>query len=41
MAYGPNGKAWETLRLSWEGIKILEILRIKSYRPGVGPAHRP
>ncbi len=26
MAYGPNGKAWETLRLSWEGIKILEVL---------------
>lgn len=25
VAYGPNGKAWETLRLSWEGIKILEI----------------
>ena len=25
MAYGPNGKAWETLRLSWEGIKILEV----------------
>jgi len=24
MAYGPDGKAWETLRLSWEGIKILE-----------------
>ena len=25
IAYGPNGKAWETLRLSWEGIKILEV----------------
>ena len=25
MAYGPNGKAWETGRLSWEGIKILEV----------------
>jgi hypothetical protein len=25
MAYGPNGKAWETGRLSWEGIKILDI----------------
>lgn len=25
MAYGPYGKAWETLRLSWEGITILEI----------------
>lgn len=25
MAYGPNGKVWETLRLSWEGIKILEV----------------
>jgi hypothetical protein len=25
MAYGPNGKAWEALRLSWEGIKILEV----------------
>jgi hypothetical protein len=24
MAYGPNGKAWETLRLSWEGVKIIE-----------------
>jgi hypothetical protein len=24
-AYGPNGKAWETLRLSWEGIKIHEV----------------
>jgi hypothetical protein len=25
VAYGPNGKAWETHRLSWEGIKILEV----------------
>lgn len=25
MAYGPQGKVWETLRLSWEGIQILEI----------------
>ena len=25
MAYGANGKAWETGRLSWEGIKILEV----------------
>jgi hypothetical protein len=25
MAYGPDGKAWETGRLSWEGIKILEV----------------
>ncbi len=25
IAYGPHGKAWETLRLSWEGIKILEV----------------
>ena len=25
IAYGANGKAWETLRLSWEGIKILEV----------------
>ena len=25
MAYGPNGKAWETLRLSWEGIEILTV----------------
>ena len=25
MAYGVNGKVWETLRLSWEGIKILEV----------------
>ena len=24
-AYGANGKAWETQRLSWEGIKILEV----------------
>jgi hypothetical protein len=25
VAYGPGGKAWETLRLSWEGIKILAV----------------
>jgi hypothetical protein len=25
MAYDPNGKAWETGRLSWEGVKILEV----------------
>jgi hypothetical protein len=25
MAYGPSGKAWETLRLSWEGVRILEV----------------
>jgi hypothetical protein len=25
IAYGPNGKAWETQRLSWEGIKILKV----------------
>ena len=25
VAYGPQGKAWETGRLSWEGFKILEI----------------
>jgi hypothetical protein len=25
MAYGANGKAWETSRLSWEGLKILEV----------------
>jgi hypothetical protein len=25
IAFGPNGKAWETGRLSWEGIKILDI----------------
>ncbi len=25
MAYGSEGKVWETLRLSWEGIKILEV----------------
>jgi hypothetical protein len=25
MAFGPNGKAWETGRLSWEGVKILEV----------------
>lgn len=24
-AYGPDGKAWETGRLSWEGIKFLDI----------------
>ncbi len=24
-AFGPNGKAWETSRLSWEGVKILEV----------------
>ena len=24
-AYGPNGKSWETLRLSWEGFKILNV----------------
>jgi hypothetical protein len=24
IAFGPNGKAWETTRLSWEGVKILE-----------------
>jgi len=25
MAYGIYGKVWETLRLSWEGIKIVEV----------------
>jgi len=25
MAYGPDGKAWETGRLSWEGITILQV----------------
>jgi hypothetical protein len=25
LAFGPNGKAWETSRLSWEGIRILEV----------------
>lgn len=25
VAYGPSGKAWETLRLSWEGVQILEV----------------
>ena len=25
VAYGPNGKAWETGRLSWEGFKILKV----------------
>ncbi len=25
IAYGPNGRAWETRRLSWEGIQILEV----------------
>lgn len=25
MAYGVNGKAWETGRLSWEGFRILEV----------------
>ncbi|AXC10807.1 hypothetical protein ACPOL_1461 [Acidisarcina polymorpha] len=25
VAYGPNGKAWQTGRLSWEGFKILRI----------------
>jgi hypothetical protein len=24
-AYGPSGKAWQTGRLSWEGLEILEI----------------
>jgi hypothetical protein len=25
VAYGPNGKTWETDRLSWEGFKILQV----------------
>jgi len=25
IAYGPAGKAWQTKKLSWEGIKILQI----------------
>jgi hypothetical protein len=25
VAYGPNGKCWETGRLSWEGFKILTV----------------
>jgi hypothetical protein len=25
MAFGPEGKAWETGRLSWEGVKILDV----------------
>jgi hypothetical protein len=25
VAYGPDGKAWETLRLSWEGFLIAEV----------------
>ena len=25
VAYGPSGRAWETLRLSWEGVQILEV----------------
>jgi len=25
IAYGPEGKAWQTKKLSWEGIKVLQI----------------
>jgi hypothetical protein len=29
VAYGSNGKAWESGRLSWEGFKILEVTETK------------
>ncbi len=39
-AYGPDGKAWETGRLSWEGIKFLEIREDKPDRTWMGPHGR-